>query len=123
MRLLGVHPVKTLLRPGEVSGEAERVAGGSRPELRWGEIAEYRDFMIRGLDDSKEIKGYEQLGVTVIKGAGKLAGPGQVDVDGRILRSERIVSDRERAADPGDRGARADRLLDQPRGDHVRRCA
>jgi len=47
--------------------------------------------MIRGLDDSKEIKGYEQLGVTVIKGAGKLAGPGQVDVDGRILRSERIL--------------------------------
>jgi pyruvate/2-oxoglutarate dehydrogenase complex dihydrolipoamide dehydrogenase (E3) component len=83
-------PSKNLLRPGEVSGEAERAPGGSRPELRWGEIAEYRDFTIRGLDDSKEIKSYEQLGAPS-KGTGKLAGPGQVDIDGRILRSERIV--------------------------------
>lgn len=98
-------PSKTLLHPGEVSGEAERAPGGSRPELRWGEIAEYRDFMIRGLDDSKEIKSYEQLGVTVIKGAGKLGGPWS---GGRrrahpAKRADRD-RDRERAADPGDRG-------------------
>jgi choline dehydrogenase-like flavoprotein len=37
-------PTKTLLRPTEVQGEADRVAGVSRPSLDWPTIREYRDY-------------------------------------------------------------------------------
>src|SRR5258708_39461775 len=71
-------PSKTLLRPPEVRSEAQRTAGTSAPEQRWAEVADYRDWMIRYLDDTNQVKGYEQSGVRVYKGAAKLAGPGRV---------------------------------------------
>jgi len=84
-------PSKTLLRPAEVSAEAQRTAGTSAPEQRWEQIAEYRDFMIRNLDDSNQVQGYEKEGVRVYKGDGRLAGPGCAQVGGETLESERIV--------------------------------
>ncbi len=47
--------------------EAARSAGVSAPVVDWKSVAEYRDYMIRNLDDSKQVAGYEQLGVTVVK--------------------------------------------------------
>jgi pyruvate/2-oxoglutarate dehydrogenase complex dihydrolipoamide dehydrogenase (E3) component len=84
-------PSKTLLRPAEVRGEAERTAGTCAPEQSWEQIAEYRDFMIRHLDDTAQIDGYEKQGVRVYKGDGKLAGPGRVEVAGETLETDRIV--------------------------------
>jgi dihydrolipoamide dehydrogenase len=84
-------PSKTLLRPPEVRSEARRTAGTSAPELRWAEVADYRDFMIRHLDDSAQIDGYERSGVRVFKGEAKLAGPGRVEVGGETLETERVV--------------------------------
>ncbi len=84
-------PSKTLLRPPEVRLEAQRTAGTSTPAQRWSEIAAYRDYMIRHLDDSEEIKGYERGGVTVFKGPAKLAGAGKIEVGERTLQSERII--------------------------------
>ncbi len=84
-------PSKTLLRPGEVSHEAERTAGTSAPEQRWSDIADYRDYMIRNLDDKNEIESYEKQGTRVFKGQATLRGPGEVEVAGDVLRSERIV--------------------------------
>jgi pyruvate/2-oxoglutarate dehydrogenase complex dihydrolipoamide dehydrogenase (E3) component len=84
-------PSKTLLRPGEVRCEADRAPGTTKPALRWKEIAEYRDYMIRNLDDSAEIESYGKRGVSVVRGTGRLAGPGRVEVDGRVLESERIL--------------------------------
>jgi pyruvate/2-oxoglutarate dehydrogenase complex dihydrolipoamide dehydrogenase (E3) component len=84
-------PSKTLLRPPEVRLEAQRTAGTSAPQQRWSEIAAYRDYMIRHLDDSDEISGYEDRGVTVIKGAAKLVGAGAVAVGERTLHSDRII--------------------------------
>jgi len=49
-------PSKTLLRPPEARAEGRRVAGLAEPEQNWPEIAAYRDFMIRNLDDSKQIE-------------------------------------------------------------------
>jgi pyruvate/2-oxoglutarate dehydrogenase complex dihydrolipoamide dehydrogenase (E3) component len=78
-------PSKTLIRPPEARGEARRAAGVSDPSLSWPEVAAYRDFMVRDYDDSKQIEGYEDMGATVFKGAGRLAGPGVVEVgDDRI---------------------------------------
>ncbi|HET9123425.1 MAG TPA: NAD(P)/FAD-dependent oxidoreductase [Solirubrobacteraceae bacterium] len=84
-------PSKTLLRPAEVRGEAERTAGTFAPEQRWAQIAEYRDYMIRHLDDGAQVEGYEKEGVRVYKGEGRLAGPGRVSVGAETLETDRVV--------------------------------
>ncbi len=84
-------PSKTLLRPPETRFDARRAAGVTEPEIEWPQVAEYRDYMIRNLDDSGQITGYERQGVTVVRGEARIAGPGRVDVDGRTLETERIV--------------------------------
>jgi pyruvate/2-oxoglutarate dehydrogenase complex dihydrolipoamide dehydrogenase (E3) component len=84
-------PSKTLLRPPEVRFEAKRTAGTSAPEQRWAEVSDYRDYMIRHLDDSKQVDGYEQSGVRVYKGEAKLAEAGRVEVAGETIETERVV--------------------------------
>jgi pyruvate/2-oxoglutarate dehydrogenase complex dihydrolipoamide dehydrogenase (E3) component len=84
-------PSKTLLRPGEVRHEAELAPGLSRPTLRFEEVAKYRDYMIRELDDHEEEKEYEEQGVRVVRGQGTFREPHEIDVDGRRLTAERIV--------------------------------
>jgi len=84
-------PSKTLLRAPEVRAEAERTAGTTAPTQRWAEVAEYRDYMIRNLDDSKQVEEYEDRGTRVFKGAARLAGPGRVEVDDEVLETERVV--------------------------------
>ena len=84
-------PSKTLLRAPEVRAEARRTAGTSEPELSWNEIAAYRDFMIRDLDDTKQVAGYRAMGVAVHRGAARILGPGRLEVAGEILETERIV--------------------------------
>ncbi|MBA3308639.1 MAG: NAD(P)/FAD-dependent oxidoreductase [Nocardioidaceae bacterium] len=84
-------PSKTLLRPPEARAEAERAAGVARPDLAWPETRDYRDYMIRNLDDSGQIKGYEEQGATVLKGTGRLAGAGVVEVNGRQYHADHVV--------------------------------
>lgn len=84
-------PSKTLLRPPEARSEARRTAGVDEPQQHWPQVAEYRDYMIRYLDDSKQVEGYQGQGVTVVKGEGRIAGPGRVEVNGRVLQTQRIV--------------------------------
>jgi pyruvate/2-oxoglutarate dehydrogenase complex dihydrolipoamide dehydrogenase (E3) component len=84
-------PSKTLLRPPETRAEARRAAGVDEPQQHWPDVAKYRDYMIRNLDDAKQVEGYERDGVAVFKGAAKIAGPGRVEVDGQTLETARIV--------------------------------
>jgi pyruvate/2-oxoglutarate dehydrogenase complex dihydrolipoamide dehydrogenase (E3) component len=84
-------PSKTLLRPGEVVGEAVRTAGTGSPSLSFDKVAPYRDEMIRHLDDAKEVKSYEDEGVSVFKGEGSLLGPNEVAVGDETIETERIV--------------------------------
>ncbi|MBA3262550.1 MAG: NAD(P)/FAD-dependent oxidoreductase [Thermoleophilaceae bacterium] len=84
-------PSKTLLRPPEAQAEARRAPGLEAPEAHWREIASYRDYMVRNLDDAGAIKGYEDAGVTVIKGQARILGPGAIEVNGQRLDTERIV--------------------------------
>lgn len=84
-------PSKTLLRPPEVRAESERAAGVATPDLAWPELAAYRDYMIRNLDDGAQVKGYRDQGIDVFKGDGQISGPGQVEVDGHTLQTDRIV--------------------------------
>jgi len=84
-------PSKTLLRPPEARSQADRAPGLDRPDLAWPAVRDYRDFMIRYLDDAKQVAGYQRHGATVIKGTGRLAGPGRVEVDGHPLQADHIV--------------------------------
>ena len=87
-------PSKTLLRPGEAlqaareaPGAAEAVNGGIRPE---GAFA-WRDFMVSGYDDSGKVSWYEDQGIDVLRGEGRITGPGQVTVDGTSYSARDIV--------------------------------
>jgi dihydrolipoamide dehydrogenase len=84
-------PSKTLLRPPEVRFDAKRTAGTDEPGQHWSEVAEYRDYMIRHLDDSKQVEGYRSDGVDVYKSAAAIRGPGRVEMDGETLEAERII--------------------------------
>jgi dihydrolipoamide dehydrogenase len=84
-------PSKTLLRPPEARAEASRVAGLDTPEQHWRALAAYRDFMVRGLDDSEQLEDYRNEGVDVYRGEGRIAGPRSVRVGDTTLTTERIV--------------------------------
>ncbi|MGH2917596.1 MAG: dihydrolipoyl dehydrogenase family protein [Solirubrobacteraceae bacterium] len=87
----GCIPSKTLLRSPETRAEARRAAGVQEPAIRWPQLAEYRDYMIRGLDDSGEVARYGDRGVTVVKDCGRILEPGRVQAGDRVLETERIV--------------------------------
>lgn len=84
-------PSKTLLRAADIGPEAERVAGTGRPEQNRDAVADYRDYMVRGLDDADEASSYEEQGVAVFRGSGSIAGPGRVRVGDREIVGDRIV--------------------------------
>ena len=84
-------PSKTLLRPPEVRNEAARAQGTGAPTLDRTAIFDYRDYIIRNLDDSGEVENYEGMGATVYRGEGRLAGPGRVEVDGTELEADHVV--------------------------------
>lgn len=84
-------PTKTLLRPTEVRGESARAAGTRTAELDWPELDRYRDYMTSAGDDSARVESYRKMGVTVVKGDGRLAGPGALEVDGRRFEADRIL--------------------------------
>jgi pyruvate/2-oxoglutarate dehydrogenase complex dihydrolipoamide dehydrogenase (E3) component len=84
-------PSKTLLRPPEAKGEVDRAAGVDGARLDWPSTRDYRDYMIRHLDDRDQVKGYQKTGATVVKGAARVTGPGTVDVDGQTLTAEHLV--------------------------------
>ena len=64
-----------LLRPPEARGEAERAAGVATPAIDWPQVAAYRDYMIRGLDDAAQVKAYRDDGVDVVKATPGSTGP------------------------------------------------
>ena len=87
----GCIPSKTLLRPPELRGQSERAAGVDTPDLVWPRLSAYRDYMVSNHDDSGRVARYEARGVTVVKERARLAGPGRVEANGRVLEADAIV--------------------------------
>jgi pyruvate/2-oxoglutarate dehydrogenase complex dihydrolipoamide dehydrogenase (E3) component len=87
----GCIPTKTLLRPTELQGKSMRAAGIMTPGLEWPELSAYRDFMVSNHDDSTKVARYEGRGITVVKEWGRLAGPGRVEANGRVLEGEAVI--------------------------------
>jgi pyruvate/2-oxoglutarate dehydrogenase complex dihydrolipoamide dehydrogenase (E3) component len=86
-------PSKTLLRPPEARTEATRAAGVFTPDQDWASIRDYRDTMIRHLDDSNQVTSYQQQGVTVLKATARLVGhdPWRVQVGDQQLTATHVV--------------------------------
>jgi dihydrolipoamide dehydrogenase len=84
-------PSKTLLRAPEARAAAGRAAGVSAPSLDWPGLRDYRDYMIRHLGDTEQVRSYQQAGATVIKDAARLAGPRRVEAGGQLLGADHIV--------------------------------
>ena len=84
-------PSKTLLRPPELKGEATRAFGTGTPEIDVEDLFNYRDYIIRNLNDSSQVESYEGMGARVIKGEGRLAGQGRVEVNGETLETDHVV--------------------------------
>ena len=84
-------PSKTLLRPPELKGEATRAFGTGTPQIYPEDLFDYRDYIIRNLDDSGQVEHYEGMGARVIRGEGHLAGQGRVEVNGEALEADHVV--------------------------------
>ena len=84
-------PSKTLLRPPEALGEVDKAAGIGGASLDWPATRDYRDYMIRYLDDSDQVKGYAKRGAKVFKGVATVTAPHTVDVDGESVTAEHVV--------------------------------
>ncbi len=84
-------PSKALLRPVEAVGSSRHVAGVEASVASVEEVLAYRDYMNSGLDDTGKAKAFADRGVDVVRGRGRLDGPGRVVVDDRVLETERVI--------------------------------
>jgi pyruvate/2-oxoglutarate dehydrogenase complex dihydrolipoamide dehydrogenase (E3) component len=87
-------PSKTLLRPGDAVAAA-REAPGAREAVS-GEIdvdaaLAWRDFQVNDFDDSGQVKWLDSEGIDLIRGSGRIGGPGAVEVNGSSYETEHIV--------------------------------
>jgi pyruvate/2-oxoglutarate dehydrogenase complex dihydrolipoamide dehydrogenase (E3) component len=87
-------PSKTLLRPGEAIAGA-REAPGAR-EAVTGDLAvdqalAWRDFMVSDYDDSAQVRWLQEKGITVVRGTGRIAAPGRVQVGPQEYEAEHVV--------------------------------
>jgi dihydrolipoamide dehydrogenase len=73
-------PSKTLLRPGEAVTEAREV--GASAEVNVKAALAYRDFMVANYSDAGQVSWLAGNGIALLRGTGRLAGPGVVEVDG-----------------------------------------
>jgi pyruvate/2-oxoglutarate dehydrogenase complex dihydrolipoamide dehydrogenase (E3) component len=87
-------PSKTLLRPGEAVAEARDAPGAAQSvigPIDVGSALAWRDFMVSGYDDSGGAEWARSLGIEVLRGHGRLAGPGAVTVEERTVTARDVV--------------------------------
>lgn len=87
-------PSKTLLRPGEAIAQAREAPGAAEAvsgTLDVGAALAWRDFMVNDYKDDSQVKWLEDTGIELIRGEGRIAGPGSVEVDGTTYGARHIV--------------------------------
>ena len=82
-------PSKTLLRPGEAV-QAARDAGATA-ELDPEAVLAYRDFMVSDYSDAGQERWLDGEGIALLRGSGRLAGTGVVEVDGTQYTADHVV--------------------------------
>ena len=73
-------PSKTLLRPGEAVHGAREAAAIAQVDVE--EALTWRDFMVSNYSDAGQERWLATQGIDLLRGTGKLAGAGVVEVDG-----------------------------------------
>jgi pyruvate/2-oxoglutarate dehydrogenase complex dihydrolipoamide dehydrogenase (E3) component len=73
-------PSKTLLRPGEAAQAAREAAATA--QVDGAEALAWRDFMVSDYSDAGQERWLTGKGIDLLRGTGKLAGTGVVEVDG-----------------------------------------
>ena len=82
-------PSKTLLRPGEAVHGAQEAAG--RAEVDVPAALAYRDFMVSDYSDTGQQHWLAGKGIDLIRGTGRLAGTGVVEVNGVRYTARHVV--------------------------------
>src|SRR4051794_25207227 len=87
-------PSKTLLRPGEAVEAAREVDGAEQAVTGSIDLAKalsYRDFMTSSWDDSGATGWLDDKGIALLRGEGRIAGPGSVAVGADEYACDQIV--------------------------------
>jgi pyruvate/2-oxoglutarate dehydrogenase complex dihydrolipoamide dehydrogenase (E3) component len=82
-------PSKTLLRPGEAVHEAREAAATAEVDVE--ATLAWRDFMVSDHTDAGQERWLADHGIDLLRGSGRLAGPGAVEVDGVRHTAEHVV--------------------------------
>jgi pyruvate/2-oxoglutarate dehydrogenase complex dihydrolipoamide dehydrogenase (E3) component len=82
-------PSKTLLRPGEAAHAANDAAAPATVDV--GAALAWRDFMVSAYSDAGQERWLAEHGIDLLRGHGRLAGTGVVDVDGARYTAEHVV--------------------------------
>jgi len=82
-------PSKTLLRPGEAVHGAREAAATAQVDVQ--AALAYRDFMVSDHTDAGQVQWLASKSIDLIRGTGRLAGPGVVEVAGRRYTARDVV--------------------------------
>ncbi|MGH9233419.1 MAG: FAD-dependent oxidoreductase, partial [Acidimicrobiales bacterium] len=82
-------PSKTLLRPGEAVHAARDAAANAQVDVE--AALGWRDFMVSDYSDAGQERWLAGAGIDLLRGTGRLAGPGVVEVDGVRHTAEHVV--------------------------------
>ncbi len=82
-------PSKALLRPGEAVQGARDVGAGAQVDVQ--AALDWRDYMVSGYSDAGQERWLADRGIALIRGIGRLAGPGVVEVDGTRHTARHVV--------------------------------
>jgi len=82
-------PSKTLLRPGEAAHAANDAAAPATVDVD--AALAWRDFMVSNYSDAGQERWLAEHGIALLRGSGRLAGTGVVDVDGAQYTAEHVV--------------------------------
>jgi len=82
-------PSKTLLRPGEAVHQAREAAASAQVDVQ--AALDWRDFMVSDYSDAGQERWLAGKGIGLLRGSGRLAGPGAVEVDGVRYTAGQVV--------------------------------
>ena len=102
-------PSKTLLRAPEIQHAAAHALGVSA-EIDVPAIFDWRDRVVSSWDDADQVKWVDGQNVTLVRGTGRVARPGTIEVDGQELEYDSlVVATGSSAASPRSTGSKRSR--------------
>jgi dihydrolipoamide dehydrogenase len=82
-------PSKALLRPGEAVRDAREAAATAEVDVN--AALAWRDFMVGNYSDAGQLEWLKSKGIALLRGTGRLAGPGAVEVNGARHTARHVV--------------------------------